>query len=436
MQIIQIIPGSGNRFYCGNCLRDSKYVQALRAMGHEVIKIPMYLPLFADQNDRADMPVFYGAVSIYLKQQVPIFRHAPVWIDRLLNSKPVLNLAAGLAGSTRAAGLEEMTISMLKGEDGRQEAELKHMVKWIATHCRPDIVHLSNALLLGLARRIKEKLQIPVVCSLQDEDMWIEVMRPEARQQIWALMAEKACNVDAFISVSDYYRQHIQSRMNIPNEKLQYLHLGIDYTDYDYISPSKKPKNIGFLSRLCVENGLDILVDAFILLYQKHKISGSKLILSGGSTHDDSSFLNIQIRKLKKAGLFDQTVFHSDFSETGRKQFFNEVAVLSVPVPKGEAFGIYLLEALASGVPVVQPHLGAYPEIITTSGGGLTYQPNLPESLAAVLKDVLFNDSRLQRFSEQGRNGIEKYFSLQKQAGKIIEVFEKMRQGYAATSNT
>ena len=182
MRILNIIPGSGGSFYCGNCLRDSKYVDAMRDLGHEVVKIPMYLPLFADEHDIRDIPVFYGAVSIYLKQLFPVLRKAPAWFDSLMNSKPVLKLAAGMAGSTRAKGLEEMTVSMLLGEEGMQKKELERMVDWMAVHCQPEIIHLSNALLLGLAHRLKDKLKVPLVCSLQDEDVWIDVMRPSFAQ--------------------------------------------------------------------------------------------------------------------------------------------------------------------------------------------------------------------------------------------------------------
>src|SRR5690554_126891 len=150
MNIIRIIPGSGGSFYCGNCLRDSKYFHALRSKGHNVIKIPMYLPLFADEHDINEVPIFYGAISTYLKQVMPVMRKAPKWFDNMLNSKSMMKLAASMAGSTRASGLEDMTISMLLGEQGKQKQELEHMVNWIADHCNPDVIHLSNALLLGL----------------------------------------------------------------------------------------------------------------------------------------------------------------------------------------------------------------------------------------------------------------------------------------------
>lgn len=426
MQIIHIIPGSGGSFYCGNCLRDSKYVDALRAMQHEVIKVPMYLPLFSDEHDLEDIPVFYGAISLYLKHLWPAFRYAPSWLNRWLNSRPALKAASRMASSTRAAGLEEMTVSMLLGEDGGQEEELNHLANWIAGHCKPDIIHLSNALLLGLAHRIREKSNVPIVCSLQDEDAWVDAMRPNAQKEVWRLMSRKAAHIDAFIAVSDHYRQQMAAKMNLPAEKLQHLHLGVAPSDYDCLPASEKPKNIGFLSRMSHENGLDILVDAFIELKKDAKASETRLVLSGGYTRDDMPFVKAQKRKLRAAGLSEQVDFHEDFEGEGRKQFFRKVAVLSVPVRKGEAFGFYLLESLASGTPIVQPRLGAFPEIVSLSGGGVTYEPNRPEGLAAALKEVLFDPARLHHLSDAGGKGINQHFLLKAQASKMVGIYEEV----------
>ncbi|MGC9341599.1 MAG: glycosyltransferase, partial [Bacteroidales bacterium] len=248
MNILHIIPGSGGSFYCGNCLRDSKYVEALRASDHKVYKLPMYLPLFADEHDLSgEIPVFYGAISIYLKQLFPIFRRAPEWFDNMLNSKPMLKLAAKYAGSTRAKGLEEMTISMLLGEKGQQSEELERMVNWIAENCKPDVIHLSNALLLGLARRLNQKLNVPVVCSLQDEDVWADVMSPRSRKKVWDLMSEDAENTAAFISVSDFYAKEMKNHIHIPDEKLRSVHIGLYPEDYEFKLPSEKPRNIGYV---------------------------------------------------------------------------------------------------------------------------------------------------------------------------------------------
>lgn len=425
MKIIHIIPGSGGTFYCGNCLRDSKYVIALRKMGHDVIKVPMYLPLFADEHDiNNKIPVFYGAISIYLKQLYPLFEKAPKWMDKLLNSKPMLKMAAGMAGSTNAKGLSEMTISMLRGEHGHQHEELDRMIDWIKNHYPADIVHLSNALLSGLAPRIREKLGVPVYCSLQDEDVWIDVMKPEFRQEAWDLMHENAKSIDRFISVSHYFSAFIKEKINLPDYKIKTIYLGVDPADYEYIPVAEKPRNIGYISRLCEENGLDILVEAFISLKDRQGFQDVKLILTGGSTGEDKQYISKLKKRISESRLTDQVEFQEDFEEEGRKEFFRKVSVVSVPVRMGEAFGLYLLESMASGVPVVQPALGAFPEIIQKSGGGMVYEPNQPEMLAEALAKLLSDPQKLAALSEAGHEGVHRYFDIFTHSRELITAYE------------
>lgn len=426
MRIMHIIPGSGGSFYCGNCLRDSKYVEALRKLDHQVVKLPMYLPLFADEHDLTrEIPVFYGAISIYLKQLFPVFRKAPAWVDRLLNSKPMLKLAARFAGSTRAKGLEEMTVSMLLGEEGQQKNELEKMVDWIVENCDPDVIHLSNALLLGLANRLSDRIHVPVICSLQDEDVWVDVMKPSARESVWKLMSEKSTKVSSFISVSDYYAKEMKGWMDIPDSKLKSVHIGVDPDDYTYKPVGEKKRNIGYVSRMCHGNGLDILVDAFILLKQKEEFQDVSLVLTGGSTGDDRKYLSDIRHKLKEAGLAGQVEFHEEFEEQGLREYLEKVAVVSVPVRKGEAFGIYLLECMASGVPVVQPSLGAFPEIVNLTGGGIIYESNTPESLSEALEKLLNDPDKLDSLSRAGRIGVEKHFHINDQAAKMVNVYRE-----------
>jgi len=423
---MHVIPGSGGSFYCGNCLRDAKFVEAMRRSDHRVVKLPMYLPLFADEHDLSrDIPVFYGAVSLYLKQVFPLFRKAPAWMDRLLNSGPMLRLASRFAGSTSAKGLEEMTISMLLGEEGQQKEELEKMVDWIADNCKPDVIHLSNALLLGLAQRLSERMHVPVVCSLQDEDTWVDVMKPSARESVWKLMSGKAEHVVSFIAVSDYFAGVMKAKMNLPPEKLRTVHLGVDPADYTFTAADRKQRAIGFVSRMCHANGLDILVDAFILLRQKPGFRDVRLVLTGGSTGDDRKFLAGIRNRLKEHELTGQVEFHRDFEEKGLRDFLAKVSVVSVPVRNGEAFGIYLLECMASGVPVVQPALGAFPEIIERSGGGVTYEPNDPEHLAAALAAVLEDPARLDQLSRSGAGGVKQHFNINLQADRMIRIYKE-----------
>jgi glycosyltransferase involved in cell wall biosynthesis len=426
MKIIHIIPGSGGSFYCGNCLRDSKYFDALRKMGHDVVKFPMYLPLFSDESDMNNIPVFYGAVSIYLKQLFPVFRKAPVWFDKLLNSKPMLKLAASQAGSTRAKGLEEMTISMLLGEKGKQNEELERMTDWMKDHFKPDVVHLSNALLLGLAKNIKEKLNVPVVCTLQDEDVWVDIMSAQNRKIVWDLMAQNSVYVDRFISVSHYFAGVAAEKMGISPEKITSIYIGVDPSDYQYRNSGEKERTIGYISRMCYENGLDILTDAFILLKKQPGFDDIKLIITGGQTGDDKVYLKKIRKKLDKNNLLHAVNFHKDFEGDGRMAFFEKASVISVPVRNGEAFGIYIAESLSSGIPVVQPALGAFPEVLALAGGGIIYGENTPEALSSALKHLFDNPARLRQLSEEGRKGAEQHLNINNLAKDLIDTYKQV----------
>ena len=391
-----------------------------------MVKVPMYLPIFADEHDLNEVPVFYGAVSIYLKQLFPVFRKAPVWLDKLLNSKPMLKLAASQAGSTRAKGLEEMTISMLLGEKGKQHEELEHMTDWMKDHFKPDVVHLSNALLLGLAKKIKEKLNVPVVCSLQDEDVWVDIMSEQSRKTVWDLMAENAMYIDRFISVSHYFAAVATEKMGLSPDKISSIHIGVNPADYQYRNSGEKGRTIGFISRMCHENGLDILVDAFILLKKQQGYDDVKLIITGGQTGDDTAYLKQIRRKLAKNNLLQSVDFHKDFEGEGRKEFFAKTSVISVPVRNGEAFGIYIAESLASGIPVVQPALGAFPEILTKTGGGIIYRENNPEALSEALMQLLNNPSILVKLSADARKGAEQHLNINELAKELIEVYKQV----------
>jgi glycosyltransferase involved in cell wall biosynthesis len=427
MKIVNIVPGFGGTFYCGNCLRDSAYVNSLRELGHDAITLPMYLPLTMDGARTNDgTPVFYGAVNIYLKQQFPVFRHMPGWMENLFDSKPILKLAAAKSGSTRAHGLEKLTESMLLGKEGYQGQELQHLTDFLKNHEKPDVVHFSNALLLGMAGKIREEVKVPVVFSLQDEDVWVDAMEPSWRSRIWDLMSEKSRDADAFIAVSSWFASVMQKRMSIPPEKMHVVHIGIKPENYVYTTPANSPRAIGYLSRICEENGFGILVDAFILLKKDPRFNDLKLVVTGGMTADDRPFLNRQMKKTEAANLSADIEFQEDFSTGSLPSFFSRLTLLSVPVLKGEAFGLYQAEALASGVPIVQPALGAFPEISATTGGGITYTPNTPESLAKALAGLLSDPDRLLDLSKNGRNAVETLFDCRKLTRKMVEIYENV----------
>ncbi|MBU1013950.1 MAG: glycosyltransferase family 4 protein [Bacteroidetes bacterium] len=426
MKIVNIVPGFGGSFYCGNCLRDSSYVKSLRDAGHDAVTLPIYLPLTLNGEKQSDAPVFYGAINIYLKQKFPFLRKMPKWLEHIFNSPFLMKYAAKKAGSTRAHGLEEMTISMLKGHEGYQKEELEHLIDFLKHHEKPDIVHLSNALLMGLARKIKDELNIPVVCSLQDEDVWIDAMDDSYQKKLWDLFSEKGRDIDAFIAVSHFYGAVMKKRMYIPDEKLNVIHVGIDPEVFQMSALAFNPPVIGYMSRMNEENGFEVLIDAFIKLKSKAAFKDVKLRCSGGQTGDDKKFIQRQVRKLRKLNFMDDVEFVEEYREKFLNQFFQPLTLLSVPVINGEAFGLYQIESLACGVPLVQPALGAFPEIIEATKGGVTYAPNNSENLAKKLEEVLSDPEKLKLMSKQGRENVEKHFNSRILIRKMMGVYEKV----------
>ncbi|MBI5541019.1 MAG: glycosyltransferase family 4 protein [Bacteroidia bacterium] len=427
MKITYIVPGFGGTFYCGNCLRDSAFSKALKAQGHDSITLPLYLPHSIEEfAHQSEVPVFYGAVNIYLKQNFKLFRKMPKWLYKFFNSPFILKYAAKKSGSTRAEGLEEMTISMLKGADGFQTEELNQLIYYLKHHEKPDVVHLSNALLMGLAAKIKEELNVPVFCSLQDEDVWINAMQEHYKPKLWQLMSEKAKDIDAFIAVSDFFKNIMQKNMQIEEEKLHVIHLGVNPEMYNVHSPAQNPQAIGYLSRMNEENGFEIVIDAFIKIKTQPELSNLKLILTGGKTSDDNKFIQKQINKLEKNKVLQFVEFVDDFRTSVLDEFFNKITVLSVPVLNGEAFGLYQLESLASGIPIVQPDLAAFPEIVEISKAGAIYKPNTSDALAEKLAEVLSDQTRLNLMSINGRKAIEEKFNLKVSTKRLVEIYENM----------
>ena len=427
MKIVHIIPGSGGTFYCQNCMRDNELIKSLKALGREIYMVPMYLPISVDDYEKVDAtPVFYGAINIYLKEKLPFYRHAPMWLEKLFDSQLLLRFAAKRSGSTRASGLEEMTISMLMGEEGRQASELEHLIKFLKREIKPDIVHLSNALLLGLARRLKNDLGAKIICSLQDENEWIDLMSEEYQKKIWDLMAEKSVDVDMFVAVSNYYSEKSKALLKIPAEKINVVYDGINLDGYEISSLPFDPPVIGYLCRMSEYFGLGIIVDAFIRLKQDERFKDLKLYLTGGYTDDDKIFVNEMLKKISKFGFEKDVLIFEEFNKGNRIQFLKSLTLLSVPVPTGEAFGTYQLEALAAGVPVVQPNIGGYPEFIEATGGGIIYEPNDSENLAKALASLLTKPDQVRKFGAQGRKAVLEKYSMSDMAKKIIKVYESI----------
>jgi glycosyltransferase involved in cell wall biosynthesis len=429
VKIVKLIPGAGNTFYCENCLRDSGRVKALQKLGHDVIVVPLYLPLMTDEPNApcpSNVPIFFGGINVYLQQKSALFRKTPRWLDRIFDSKKLLKWAAGKAGMVRYEELGETTLSMLRGEEGRQSKELERLVGWLASEEPPDVVHFSNALLLGMARRIKEELRVPLVCSLQDEDILLDALLEQHRQLAWDTLSQRAAEVEAFIAVSNYYKDFMCERLEIPADRVHVIYNGIELDGYQPADSPPNPPVIGYLERQCRDKGLHTLVEAFIILKKNERVPHLKLRIAGGKTADDEPFVQEMRQRLIEEGFSDDAEFLGKLNRNERLDFLRTISVMSVPAEHQEAFGIYIIEALASGVPVVQPRHGAFPELLEIARGGLLCEPNDANSLATAIEKLLLNPQQARELGSQGRKTVFANFSMEQMAHEILRVMEKV----------
>lgn len=424
IKIAYLLPGSGGTFYCGNCLRDKIFVKSLKDSGHDILMIPMYLPLNLDEYE-TDSPIFYGAVNIYLEQIHPLFKKLPLWIKKLLDSKSILDFAAKQSASTNANGHEEMTISMLKGSEGKQSDDLDTLINWLKVHEKPDVVHISNALLSGMAKKLKSELDCKIVCTLQDEDEWIDEMRPKYAAETWKLIESNSEHIDAFIAVSEYFAKLIKTKVNIPPSKIHVIH---NFIGQDYIHSEKlnKPvQTIGYMSKINSAFGADLLFEAFATLKKEEHFADLKLIYTGGFTDDYKKIVSEINKKSKKLGFEKDIEFIEDLSAKGKQKFLESITLYCVPSRRKEAFGIHILEAQAYGVPSVMPDIGAYSEIITKTKTGLLYDPSDPLNLTNSLRKLLIDNELYSEFQNNCKTSISSIFDSTLQTNKIVAIYKK-----------
>jgi glycosyltransferase involved in cell wall biosynthesis len=427
LTIANILPGAGGTFYCQNCLRDCALVKALRKQGHDAIAVPMYLPILVDAEGLSgDVPVFFGGINVYLQQKIPFFRKTPRWLDRVLDSGWMLKRAAKQEGSTEAAGLGPMTLSMLRGAQGNQKKELDRLIEWLTEHEQPDIIHLSNSLLLGLAKPLRDALNIPVVCSLQDEESWLDTIDPPYNQQCWDEMSACAEHVDAFVTVSEWYADEMAGRMSVDRTRVHVVPLGIELDGREPAEHSFDPPVLGYLSKMTHSLGLGTLTDAFITLKQNPKLSDLKLRATGGQHGGDRDYVASLRRKLATHGMEQDAEFLDGFALDERREFLRSLSVLSVPAATGEAFGMFITEALAAGVPVVQPNVGGFPEVVEATGGGIVYDAADPDALAKNLEALLLDPDRARALGEHGRQVVFERYGIDRMATAFAVVCESM----------
>lgn len=420
--------------YCGSCIRDNALAAELIAEGHNVLLVPIYTPTLTDEANVSQHRVFFGGISVYLEQYVPFFRKTPRWLDRLWDAPLVLKALTGLSISNDPKMLGELTVSMLRGEDGNQNKELQKLLDWLAAQPRPDLVSLHNTMLIRLAEPIRRALGCKVVCTMQGEDFFLDNLQEPYRAQALELIRSHTGAVDAFISVSEFYATHMARYLNIPAEKIHVVPIGINLKGYApqeryAVGASLQPGfSIGYFARITPEKGLHVLCEAYRILREERGLPASRLEAAGYLGPEYRGYLRGVEQQMKKWGLGREFQYRGVLSREEKIRYLQSLDVLSVPSTYDEPKGLYLLEAMACGVPVVQPARGAFPEIVERTGGGILVEPGA-EALAKGIHTLWQNRVLAEELGRTGAAGVREHYSAPRMAARALEVYEGVVHG-------
>lgn len=418
MKITILTAGTGS-YYCGACMRDNALARELISRGHEAHLVPMYLPLQLDEERVDDsVPVFFGGINVYLQQKYGIFRKLPRWVDRLFNGRGLLRAVAKRSHLTSAKEQGEMTCQMLRLEESNLAKEVDKLVEWLNRDGKPDVVVLSNALLSGLIRELKKRLDAPVVCTFQGEDSFLDGLPDPWRKDAWSEMGKRVLDADALVSPSQYYAEVMEKRLELDNGSIEVIPNGIDLSGYQEGCGEGR---IGYLARMCHSKGLGLLVDAFIELNDRSLTLAVAGTMGGG---DDAYVAGLKA-KLEVAGLADRVEWHPDLDREKKAGFLGGLSIFSVPVIYPEAFGLYLVEAMACGVPVVMPDASAFPEIVSEAGCGVLVKPESSKDLARGIRELLDHPQR-KEMGEKGRRAVEDRYHVGAMAAGFEQIFGKV----------
>jgi glycosyltransferase involved in cell wall biosynthesis len=430
MKILSLTAGAAS-MYCGSCLRDNALAAELIRQGHDVTLLPFYTPTLTDEeNVSRQEQVFFGGISVFLEQHMPWFRHGRL-LDRFLDSPNVISAFTSGSIAVDPKQLGALTVSTLRGIDGHQRKEIEKLIDFVQGDAPPDVVNIPYTLLINLAAPLKRALGKPVVVTLQGEDLFLEALPEPYKTEALELVRAQVADVDLFVAVSEYYAGFMRDYLRIPEAKMRIAPLGVNVSDLStttrfpaHGSRVPGPYTIGFFARIAPEKGLHNLAHAYRILRTVKGMPASRLVAAGYLPPEQKPYLEGIAEGLRMAGLGDEFVYRGTVDRAKKVQFFHDIDVLSVPSPYHEPKGLYLLEAMACGVPVVQPNHGAFPEILTRTGGGMLARSDAPDDVADALYELWKDPERAKELGRRGAEGVRNHFTVSHMADAVLKAYQ------------
>ena len=418
---IAIITAGGAGMFCGSCMHDNTWARSLMAAGAEVSLIPTYTPIRVDEENHSTSRVFFGGINVYLEYRSRLYRKLPRVLTRWLDTPWLLNLVGRLKVSNDARDLGELTLAMLDGEHGPQSRDIDELVDFLCDQLKPDVICFSNALLVGVLRQLRERFAGRIYCTLQGDDIFLEDLPEPIRTQALERIRDRAGDFDGFFVHSRFYRDFMTEYFDQPAAKFHVLPLGIDYNGHrtEPLPETERPFTVGYFARICPEKGLHRLVDAFRQLHKRHP--QARLVCGGYLGPRDAEYFAHIRRETRDLG---EAFEHRGSPETHEEKvdLLRSLDVLSVPTVYHEPKGLYVLEALANGVPVVQPGHGSFPELVEATRGGLIVPPGDSQALADALERLLLDPHARRELGRTGQQQVRQQYSTERMAAETLRL--------------
>jgi glycosyltransferase involved in cell wall biosynthesis len=409
-------------------MRDNALGRSLHAAGHRVSMLPMYLPLTLDEPPlecAAGPPVFFGGINLFLKHKCAWFRHAPRWLDSWLDHPRLLRWVAQRSHMTHAGAQGEMTLAMLRPGQGGLGKEMAKLLDWLQ-HENPDVVCLSTALQAGMIRPIKQRIRAKVVCCFQGEDGFLDSLPQPWHDDCWREMAGCLRDADARIAPSRFYAEWMARRLDPSPGAIAVMPNGIDLTGYSPMVEKSGPPVIGFLARMSREKGLDVMVDAFIHLRTHLGHPDARLHLAGAATAENQALVVELKQRIEAAGLGGAVVWQPNLSREDKALMLRGLTLFSVPAVCAEAFGLYLPEAMACGVPLVQPECASFPEILADTEAGVLVASGDSVALARAWHGLLGKPEVLVRMAVAARRAAEQFYNITVMRDRFVALADSL----------
>lgn len=427
MRVYAFTAGAAS-MYCGSCLRDNALAAAMKALGHDVLLMPVYTPTLVDEENVSSEHVYFGGISVYLQQYSSLFRKTPWFVDKLWDSRLALKAAAKRSIAVNPKFLGEMTIAMLQGAGGPQRKEFEKMTHHLAQLPKPDVVVLPNSLLIAMAAPVRQSLGCPVFCTLQGEDLFLEGLEEPFRSRALSLIRGLVPSVDGFVAVSEFGARLMSAYLSIPSGRMHVVPLGVNPSDLAIRESSAgAPFTIGFLARVCPEKSLHQLCEAYRWMRREGGLPPSRLEAAGYLAPEHKEYLRIVEKQMAEWGLAGEFRYHGSPGREEKVRFLQSLDVLSVPSIYAEPKGLYALEAMACGVPIVQPRHGAFPEMIERTGGGLLAEPDNPVSFGQTILRLYQNPTLRAELGRNGYEGVRRHYTTAHMAERAAQVYAQAR---------